>query len=965
VQNPNPGQYEVFVTRLAPAGDSLMAAAYLGGSDADTATAVALDAASNAYIAGWTLSSSFPLLNPIQSVNAGNYGAFVTKISFAVPVPSVNGVTPGSGSGASQTFTFQFSDTAGANDLTTVSALFSSSINLSNACAVTYSRANNTLSLLTDSGASPGTSITPGSGTQQNSQCTLSGVGSSAAIAGNTLTLKLALTFQAAFAGVRNIYSQAVNQQSSTGWQPAGSWTVPTPVTLTAGAVTPGSGSGSTQTFTFTFTDTAGAGDMTTASVLINSGTGLSNACSAIYNRAANTLSLLTDTGALPGASVTPGTGTQQNSQCTLSGAGSSATIAGNTLTLKLALTFQAAFAGTKNVYAQLANGQSATGWQQGGSWTIPAAVTILAPISVSPASGSGAAQTFTFVYSDPAGAADISSAWVYFTGSFSSNSSTSCLFYYDRGAGQLSLNDPVTAWTSAAVGGNAILQNSQCTIGTGTSAVSSGTALTLTVPLTFTVGFGGAKQIWMYVAGASANSGWKQMGTWTVPSSNPVTAVSVSPNAGTGSTQAFDFLYSDTNGAADLKTVRGYFLPSFTATPANGCAIDFDRTANQIRLYTDAGTAVVTATAGSAGTLQNSQCSINVAGVSLIASGNNATFHVPVTFAAGFAGTKQIWLQAAGGAGTSSWLQGGSWIVPTPPPPTPVSAVAVAPASGNGASQTFTFNFTDTSGAGDLASVWVYVTPAFSSNAANACLFYYDAAGKRIFLNDPATAWSGAPAGTAGLLQNSQCSLDTGALAAVAQGNNFTLIVPITFKPTFVGAKQVWMYATGNAGNSGWQQLGSWTVTATQQSTTPVAAISVAPASSNSAAQTFTFTYGDTSGVGDLSTVWVYFTPAFSANSANACILYYDRAANGLNLLNDAATTWSGAAAGSANTLQNSQCSLNTNGTTATAQGNNLTLTVPITFKSGFSGSKQIWMYAAGGAGNSGWQSLGAVAIP
>ena len=53
---------------------------YLGGSGADTATAAALDSSANLYIAGWTLSANFPVLNGYQSTNAGNYGAFVAKV---------------------------------------------------------------------------------------------------------------------------------------------------------------------------------------------------------------------------------------------------------------------------------------------------------------------------------------------------------------------------------------------------------------------------------------------------------------------------------------------------------------------------------------------------------------------------------------------------------------------------------------------------------------------------------------------------------------------------------------------------------------------------------------------------------------------------------------------------------------------------------------------------------------------
>ena len=155
------GDYDAFFAKLSPTGNSLISLSYLGGAGSDTATAVALDPTGNVYIAGWTLSANFPVLNGYQSINAGNYGAFVAKLSLGAP-PAAVGVTPNSGTGTSQTFAFQFSDTAGASDLTTVSVLFNSSLTTSNACSITYTQAANALTLLTDAGAAPGTSITPG-----------------------------------------------------------------------------------------------------------------------------------------------------------------------------------------------------------------------------------------------------------------------------------------------------------------------------------------------------------------------------------------------------------------------------------------------------------------------------------------------------------------------------------------------------------------------------------------------------------------------------------------------------------------------------------------------------------------------------------------------------------------------------------------------------------------------------------
>ena len=219
------GDYDAFVARLAVTGDSLLYLSYLGGNNSDTATAVALDTAGNVHVAGWTLSSNFPVLNAYQSVNAGNYGAFVAKLTFNLP-PTVVGVTPNSGSGASQTFSLQFSNYSGASNLTSVSVLFNSTLSTANTCSVIYNLAQNTLALLTDTGAQPASTITPGSGSQQNSQCVLNGAGSSVSTAGTQLTLNLAFTFLQAFNGTKNIYMQAISPFGSSSWQSQGSWTV-------------------------------------------------------------------------------------------------------------------------------------------------------------------------------------------------------------------------------------------------------------------------------------------------------------------------------------------------------------------------------------------------------------------------------------------------------------------------------------------------------------------------------------------------------------------------------------------------------------------------------------------------------------------------------------------------------------------------------------------------------------------
>ena len=516
LQNSPAGDYDAFVARVSPAGDSLWYLSYLGGNGSDTATAVATDPAGNVYVAGYTLSTNFPVLGAFQSTNAGTYGAFIAKMVFNPPPANV-GVTPSSGSGLSQTFAFQASDVNGGANLTTVSVLFQPSVSLANACAVTYNRASNTLFLLTDTGAAPSGSIAPGSGSQQNTQCTLSGTGSSVSVAGTVLTLNLSITFQTAFNGSRNIYMQAADAFASNTWQQVGSWTVPAN-SLAIVSVTPASGTGTSQTFTFLFSDTRGYTAIGSAQIIVNSPLSVANGCYLYFSRAANGIYLTNNAGTAWQGPVTIGqSATLQNSECTVSAAGSSSSGAGSNLTLNLALTFLPAFVGNKNVYVEAYDGTLDTGWVQKGSWTVTA--TALAIVSVTPNSGTGGSQSFAFLYSDTKGYATISSAQVIINNPLTANHA--CYLFFNRAASLIYLtNDAGTAWqTPITLGQNTTLQNSQCTVsGAATSASGNGNSLTLNLALTFTSAFKGTRNIYAEVYDGTADSGWLQMGSWIIP---------------------------------------------------------------------------------------------------------------------------------------------------------------------------------------------------------------------------------------------------------------------------------------------------------------------------------------------------------------------------------------------------------------------------------------------------------------
>src|SRR5262249_3518524 len=65
------GVSDAFVTKLNAAGNDLVYSTYLGGSDADAATGIAIDLVGNAYVTGTTRSPDFPASPTLQSSRGG------------------------------------------------------------------------------------------------------------------------------------------------------------------------------------------------------------------------------------------------------------------------------------------------------------------------------------------------------------------------------------------------------------------------------------------------------------------------------------------------------------------------------------------------------------------------------------------------------------------------------------------------------------------------------------------------------------------------------------------------------------------------------------------------------------------------------------------------------------------------------------------------------------------------------
>ena len=368
--------------------------------------------------------------------------------------------------------------------------------------------------------------------------------------------------------------------------------------------------------------------------------------------------------GTVPGSLTPGGFGTLSNSQCTLSSMGGAITKAGNNLTVPFSITFKNGFNGAQSIFglAQSNTGSVGTSWRNLGYWT-PG----LGPLSVSPSSGTGLTQTFTAVYQDPNGFADLQA--VYFDIGTGIGAEHGCFVAYVQYTNSLYLfNDtnsatlgPITPTSSSTV------SNSQCTLsGSGGAVTHSGNTLTAPINLTFLAGFTGTRNIWGLAQSYSgAQGGGPSLGTWTPAAPAPLGAVSVNPINGTGlGPQTFNALFTDPNSASDIQVVYLDFGSSILAP--NSCIVAYAPAGNALYLFNDASSGAVAGspiTAGGASTLSNSQCTLSASGGLATPETNNLTVPFAITFQNTFTGSQNVWGLAQSYSGAqSAWNMLGTW---------------------------------------------------------------------------------------------------------------------------------------------------------------------------------------------------------------------------------------------------------------------------------------------------------------
>jgi len=469
------------------------------------------------------ISSSVPSGDVIsESPVAGTVVASGSPVNLVVSTgaegtASVGSVTPNPATGLSNTFVLTYSDTGGYANLNHVGVIFGPATGASDSCYVLYYPAANLVYLLTNAGAATN-KLTPGTGTISNSQCSISGSGTSVVKSGDSLTLNLAVTATTTYTGKQTIFMYADDASSTnTGWVNEGTWSPSSNQPPTVVSVTPTPATGLSNTFALTYSDPNGNTDLDIVGVDFGPAVSTSNSCYVLYYPATKMLSLFNTAGTAT-TKITLGSGTLSNTQCTISGSGSTVvrTAGSDQLTLNLAVTASSTYTGKKSIFLHAEDNSAAkTAWTSEGTWT-PATNQPPAVVSVSPASATGLSNTFALTYSDPNGNTDLDVVEVDFGSKVSA--SNSCFVLYYPATNSLELLTNAGAVSSKITPGSGTLSNSQCTIhGSGTTVARSGDSLTLNLAVTASSTYTGALKSFMYAEDNSgAKTAWTDEGTWT-----------------------------------------------------------------------------------------------------------------------------------------------------------------------------------------------------------------------------------------------------------------------------------------------------------------------------------------------------------------------------------------------------------------------------------------------------------------
>jgi uncharacterized repeat protein (TIGR01451 family) len=851
------GLNDLFITKINPLGTALVYSTYLGGLYDDEAGGIALDGNLNVYVTGYASGPGFPTVNAMQPHSGGDVDAIVVKINAQGSALVYSTYLGGIG--------FDRGNAIAVDSLGNAYVTGQSEVGLPllDPLPVTLGPGpyHAFFTMLGPTGSLASSTYLSGDGASYSSNS----VGSGIAVHG--LVRVVGYTFGAAFPVVNGLQPIAGGTQDGfiIAYSPAPNSDNPPNVA----SVYPSSGMGTDQVFRFTFSgglSGAGTKPIVTAKMLITPDYSESASCYVSFAAASNMVSLANDSGTFTSGMTIGTAGTLQNSQCILDVGASSVDTYGSTLIVALALSFKPSFVGGKYILMGASNGSAETSWQlRGGLWTVPPSSDPDFSLKLTPDSSSvpvGQPARFTVTVNGRNGFNDavnfslrqIPYPYYYFfnppsvTGSGSSTLTLSPLFENDTG--------PIMVKLVAA--------NSP-------SLYHQASALLNIAP-----------------SGAP-----------------PQLSASVTPSTGTGPSQTFRFTFSDLHGAGEF--LRAQVNIGTTLVAAGNCYIYFS--GNFIHLSSDDGWLPYTNSAivGTPGTLQNSQCIVDVGASTVSVSGNDLILTVPIAFTQSFVGSKNIYLEADIEGNGTGWAVHGSFDVTEP-------------------------------------EFSLSMSPASTSGYAGRSVGYLVTAQRASGFSGPISLHLSGPPGVTAVFNPPSLTVGT---------DTSTLTVN-TSATTPLGLST--LTVTGTSASL----TRSTSVSLNLVPLPPPEVVSVSPSNGSGSAQTFAFTFRDP--LSSATIVSIHMLVNSTVSTGGGCYLSFDMNTNSISLADDAGSFHGSSVPGSAGVQQNSQCTIDPAGSSRTfgGGGNDVTLNLALTFKQAFIGAKSVFAKASDGVQETSWVALG-----
>ncbi|MEZ5356505.1 MAG: hypothetical protein R2762_28050 [Bryobacteraceae bacterium] len=139
---------------------------------------------------------------------------------------------------------------------------------------------------------------------------------------------------------------------------------------------------------------------------------------------------------------------------------------------------------------------------------------------------------------------------------------------------------------------------------------------------------------------------------------------------------------------------------------------------------------------------------------------------------------------------------------------------------------------------------------------------------------------------------------------------------------------------------------------------------VSITPDAGSARSQRFEAIASHPGGAGQIENMQVLFD--IGIRGADACWVDYRPASQTVALRTDDGNSWLAARPiGQPGVVENRQCALAAQNVTATAEGNQLKVVIPVSFKDGMRGDRDVYVIASSASAHTGWIKKGHWTIP